>query len=73
MGVGGCGCRTQRKVTGLFPDLEWGFQGAREDMARSRGERGEQETAERQRPEVTSINPVTTKVKRPQEVKNVLT
>ena len=42
-----CACRTHREATGLFPDMGWGLPGAREDVSRSRGKRGEKETAER--------------------------
>ena len=42
-------------------------------MARSRGKRGKEGTAERRWPEVISINPTGTKMQRPQVVKTIPT
>lgn len=68
-----CPYSTQGEVSGLSPDMGWGLQGAREDVARSGGKRGKEGTAERRWPEVISINPIGMKMQRPQVVKTIPT
>lgn len=68
-----CPYRTQGEVTGLSPDMGWGLQGATEGVARSRGKRGKEGTAERRWSEVISANPTGMKMQRPQVVKTIPT